>query len=311
MIVIIGSLKLKRKIMDSPINWYGGKGGKTQRPLLNRILDLIDSSEAKRFVDVFGGSGIVSINTNIEERVFNDKNLYLTQFFRILKDENLRNMFQEKITLTLYSEIEFKEARKRFTEQKPLRKESEQPSIDEIVDFYVATMQSRDATGSLNVNQTWKCKGENRRGMAMAVSSWLRNIDENLPDVVEKLRELEVTNQDVFDCLARWDNQKAIFYLDPTYDHNTRKSKKAYGNLELNEEEHKKIVEKLLVIKGQAIVSGYDSDIYNKLVDYGWNKEEVYLKTSTTVNGNNNGKRKEVLWYNIKNQNGEVSSNHS
>lgn len=294
---------MKRKITDSPINWYGGKGGNTQRKLLNRILELIDSSKAKRFVDVFGGSGIVSINTNIEERIFNDKNLYLTHFFRVLKDENLRNKFQEKITLTLYSEIAFNEAQKRFLEQKALREKLEQPNIDVdgIVDFYIATMQSREATGALDVKQTWRCKGKNRRGMAMAVSSWLKNIDENLPDVVEKLREIEVTNQDVFACLERWDCEETIFYLDPPYDINTREAKKAYGGFELSKEEHVKIVEKLLAIKGQAIVSGYDCDIYNKLVEYGWNKEEVKLKTSTTVNGNNNGNRKEIIWYKVKN----------
>ncbi|WP_195980146.1 DNA adenine methylase [Clostridium butyricum] len=292
---------MKRKIIDSPLNWYGGKGGDNQRKLLKRILDLIDSSKAERFVDVFGGSGIVSINTNIGERVFNDKNLYLTHFFRVLQDENLRNKFKEKITLTLYSEIEFNEAKKRLLEQKALREELEQPSIDKIVDFYVATMQSRNATGAMIFNQTWRCKGKNRRGMAMAVSSWLKNIDENLPDVLEKLREIEVTNQDVFDCLERWDGEKTTFYLDPPYELNTRKVKKAYGDFELSEEEHVKIVKKLLSIKGQAIVSGYDSDIYNKLVDYGWNKEEINLKTATTVKGNNNGNRKEIIWNNIKN----------
>lgn len=128
---------LERKITDSPINWYGGKGAKDQRKLLNRILDLIDSSKAKRFVDVFGGSGIVCINTNIEERIFNDKNLYLTHFFRVLQDEKLRKKFQEKITLTLYSEIEFNEAKKRFLEQKVLREDLKQSNIDidEIVVF--------------------------------------------------------------------------------------------------------------------------------------------------------------------------------
>lgn len=294
---------MRRKIIDSPINWYGGKGGNTQRKLLKRILDLIDSSKAERFVDVFGGSGIVSINTNIEERIFNDKNLYLTNFFRILKDENLRNKFQEKITLTLYSEIEFNESKKRFLEQKSLREELEQSNIDvdEIVDFYIATMQSREATGAMDIKQTWRCKGKNRRGMAMAVSSWLKNIDENLPDVVEKLREIEVTNQDVFACLERWDRKEVIFYLDPPYDINTREAKKAYGDFELSKEDHVKIVKKLLEIKGQAIVSGYDSDIYNKLVDHGWNKEEMDLKTSTTVEGDNNGNRKEIIWYKVKN----------
>ncbi|WP_026885570.1 hypothetical protein [Clostridium beijerinckii] len=46
----------------------------------------------------------------------------------------------------------------------------------------------------------------------MAVSSWLKNIDENLPDVVEKLREIEVINQYVLACLERWDTEKTTLF---------------------------------------------------------------------------------------------------
>lgn len=294
---------MKRKIKQPPINWYGGKGGNSQRQLLNRILDLINSSKAERFVDVFGGSGVVCFNTSIEERVFNDKNLLLTQFFRVLKDEDLRQEFQEKITLTLYSEREFIEAKERLVKATRLKDKTESLNIDKIVDFYIATMQSRNATGSTMLNQTWKCKGNIRRGMAMAVSSWLKNIDENLPNIVETLREIEVTNEDVFNCLVRWDDEKTIFYLDPPYLHSTRKVKKAYGEFELEIDEHENIVRKLLEIKGQAIISMYDSYIYNGLSDNGWKREEINIKTSSTIISDSklNTNKKEVIWYNIRN----------
>lgn len=294
---------MKRKIKQSPINWYGGKGGNSQRQLLNRILDLINSSKAERFVDVFGGSGIVCLNTSNKERVFNDKNSLLTQFFRVLKDEDLRQEFQKKITLTLYSETEFIEAKERLVKETRLKDEIESLNIDEIVDFYIATMQSRNATGAMMINQTWKCKGIIRRGMAMPVSSWLRNIDENLPNIVEELREIEVTNEDAFNCLKRWDDEKTIFYLDPPYMQSTRNAKKAYGEFELDIEQHENIVRKLLGIKGQAIISMYDSYIYNRLSDNGWKKEEMNIKTSSTIISDSklNTNKKEVIWYKIRN----------
>lgn len=294
---------MQRKIKQPPINWYGGKGGNSQRQLLNRILDLINSSKAERFVDVFGGSGVVCFNTSIKERVFNDKNSLLTQFFRILKDEDLRQEFQKKLTLTLYSEIEFIEAKERLAKETRLKDETESLNIDKVVDFYIVTMQSRNANGAMMLNQTWRCKGIIRRGMAMAVSSWLRNIDENLPNIVEDLREIEVTNEDVFNCLKRWDDEKTIFYLDPPYIQSTRKAKKAYGEFELEIDKHENIVRKLLEIKGQAIVSMYDSCIYNRLSDNGWKKEYKNVKTSSTIISDSklNTNKKEVIWYNIRN----------
>lgn len=291
---------VKQQIINSPINWYGGKGGSAQRKLLNKILKFINNSKAERFVDVFGGSGIVTINVNVSERIYNDKNSYLTNFFKILKNTALRNKLEEKLTLTPYSEIEYIESRDKLGEKKELNGEKSILDIDEVVSFYIATMQSREANGAINSKQTWKCKGKNRRGMSMAVSSWLRNIDENMPDVVERLREVEVTNQDVIECLNRWDGKKTIFYLDPPYEKNTRREKKAYGKFELSEDKHREIVEKLLMLEGQAIVSGYNNDIYNNLLQYGWKKEEFNLKTSTTIGSENNGRRKEVIWYNLR-----------
>lgn len=291
---------VKQQIINSPINWYGGKGGIVQRKLLNKLLKFINNSKAERFVDVFGGSGIVTINVNVSERIYNDKNSYLTNFFKILKNTALRNKLEEKLTLTPYSEIEYIESRDKLGEKKELNGEKSILDIDEVVSFYIATMQSREANGAINSKQTWKCKGKNRRGMSMAVSSWLRNIDENMPDVVERLREVEVTNQDVIECLNRWDGKKTIFYLDPPYEKNTRREKKAYGKFELSEDKHREIVEKLLMLEGQAIVSGYNNDIYNNLLQYGWKKEEFNLKTSTTIGSENNGQRKEVIWYNLR-----------
>ncbi len=77
---------MSEKIVSSPLNWYGGKGGSVQRKLLKEILRYINNSSQKKFVDVFGGSGIVSINTKKDLRVYNDINSNLFNFFNVLKE---------------------------------------------------------------------------------------------------------------------------------------------------------------------------------------------------------------------------------
>ena len=68
----IYGVKNMSKIIESAINWYGGKGGTGQRKLLADILKYIEKSECTKFVDVFGGSGIVCLNVAKDIRIYND-----------------------------------------------------------------------------------------------------------------------------------------------------------------------------------------------------------------------------------------------
>lgn len=279
---------MSEKIVSSPLNWYGGKGGSVQRKLLKKILNYINNSDQSTFIDVFGGSGIVSINTKKELRVYNDINSNLFNFFNVLKDYELRENLIEMLTLTLYGKETYKKAQNNLaTVENP---------VEKAYYFYIATMQSVDAVGSMNLKQSWSySKKLTRRGMAQAVSRWLKNIDENLPDSIELIRELQVTNDGAFDCINKWDNPDVIFYLDPPYIDESRVSKKVYES-EFTVEEHKKLVDVLTKIKGNAIISGYDNEIYNRLLQNGWNKELFELSTSTSP-CNDNPIRQEIIWY--------------
>lgn len=281
---------MKTNIIESPINWYGGKGGNIQRRLLKKILNYINESNQSIFVDVFGGSGIVSINVKKDLRIYNDINSNLVNFFNVLKNKELRDQLIEKLTLTLYSYEIYKKAQENISSSKDL--------VEKALNFYIATMQSRNSVGAMKINQSWRCsttKNGTRRGMAQAVSSWLKNIDENLPNSIERFRELQVTNEDVFSCIEKWDTKDTIFYLDPPYIQEIRVSKNVYNN-EFTLQEHKNLVNRLLNIKGAAILSGYDSRIYDKLLENGWNKENFNISTSTSLK-HINPKRNECLWF--------------
>ncbi len=51
----------------------------------------------------------------------------------------------------------------------------------------------------------------------------------------------------------------------------------------------------LIMIKGNAILSGYDSESYSKLLENGWNRKVFELSTSTSP-CEDNPVRKEVIW---------------
>jgi DNA adenine methylase len=73
-------------------------------------------------------------------------------------------------------------------------------------------------------------------------------------------------------------------------------------NYELTDNEHKELVGILLNIKGKAILSGYDNEIYNELIDNGWEKFNLgeFSERSTKTNMTKKQKRQEFLWVNFK-----------
>lgn len=275
------------KIIESAINWYGGKGGTGQRKLLMDILNYIQKSECTKFVDVFGGSGIVCLNALKEIRIYNDIDEELANLFEVIKDKNLSAEFIKQLTLTPYSEKYYKESKEKL--------KYETNKVERALFFYVLTMQSRNATGAQKDNETWSVsRNKSRRGMAQAVSRYLHNIDENLPDIIEIVREWQITNDNCFRCLERWDDKETIFYLDPPYVKETRIAKKVYKN-EFSHDQQSLLVQKLLSLKGDAVISGYDNDIYAELTKVGWFKIKYQIKTATSGE-KENPTRDEVLW---------------
>ncbi len=78
----------------------------------------------------------------------------------------MREDLISKLTLTLYGKETYKKAQENLITVKD--------PVEKAYCFYIATMQSVDAVGSMNLKQSWSySKKVARRGMAQAVSRWL------------------------------------------------------------------------------------------------------------------------------------------
>ena len=63
--------------------------------------------------------------------------------------------------------------------------------------------------------------------------------------------------------------------------------------------EHERLVDVLMNIKGKAVLSGYDHEIYNRLVNDGWNKVLLGEFDKKSMNHNAETKKgKEFVWIN-------------
>lgn len=267
----------------SPINWYGGK-----YYMKNKICDIIKDADAKLMVDVFGGSGIIALNCSNEIIVYNDIHEGLYLLFKILRDENTRQLLIDKIQLTPYSRKEFWDCKLTWKDEKN--------EIEKARKFYTVTMQS---IGSSGIN--WSAQKKSvRRGMSLSVSRWLGNVDKNLVEVIEKLREIQIENLDAIALIKKYDSIDAVFYLDPPYIKSTRKATDIY-QYEMSDEQHKILVNTLLTLKGKAILSGYEHEIYEILEESGWHKIFLgeYSKGFQSLAEEPLEKGREFLWINF------------
>lgn len=272
------------KEYKSPINWYGGK-----YYMADNIIALFP--EHNVYCEVFGGAGhILFAKSPSKVEVYNDLNSDLTTFFSVLRDKSKSERLHLQLELTPYSREEFYDC------SRNLHNEADD-EIERVRKWYTSLMQS--FSGKFG---SWcHTKSTSRRGMPMPVSRWLGNIDDNMPKAVERLQTVQIESLDYEKLIDKYDSENTLFYLDPPYIHDTRTAKNVY-EYEMTNEQHKKLVDILLKIKGKAILSGYDNEIYNALTENGWNKVLLgkYNKSCMKAENGKKGKGEEFVWVNYQ-----------
>lgn len=273
---------MKMKISSPPINYFGAK-----YYMAEDIIRIFPSH--KVFVEVFGGSGQVLFRkprSPIE--VYNDIDGDLVSFFSILRDKEKFQELHKRLQLTPYSRKEFKLCAECW--------KLEKDEIERARKWYVALMQSYSKTmGSKGWSHS---KTISRRGMSQCTSQWLGKVDDDLPNAVERLRDVQIENLDYKELIEKYDSKDALFYLDPPYSSLDRTMSFKY-NFEMTSEEHIKMAEILLKITGKAVLSGYDNSLYNNLIKNGWKK--IFLGNFSKRSSSHAVKKdigQEYLWIN-------------
>ena len=127
------------------------------------------------------------------------------------------------------------------------------------------------------------------RNSAYAVKHW-NQIPELLIECAARLKEVQVEHRPAIDVIRRFNHPNVCIYADPPYLLSTRHGKQY--RCEMTEEDHIELIDALVKHTGPVILSGYDSELYNRLLA-GWHKEEHACKNQLAQ------KTKEVLWMNF------------
>lgn len=230
----------------------------------------------------FGGSGVVLVNkerSGIE--TYNDLNEELINVFRVLRDHT--EEFVHKIKWSAWSDLELQ-----------LATEPADDPIERARRFFVRlwfSMYPFDEKLSFRRQKVFTRDENGRAAMRVGSKSWM-NLD-HIWEWAERFRGVQIECMDAVEFIQLYDNDRALFYVDPPYVKETR-IRKSHYEFEYTEADHVKLAEALNAAEGMVVLSGYHSDLYDRLYTArGWSR-----KTKEAMIDGGTGKRIESLYLN-------------
>lgn len=211
----------------------------------------------RTYVEPFGGgASLLFAKEPSPVEVYNDLDTGLVHFFRVLADPALVPHLFWRCCHTPYSRTIFDDFRATW-------KTTDDP-VERAYRWFVVARWSFSGSFAASFSTVVTAS---RRGMAETASKWLSVLD-SFGALHERIMRVQIECQDWRVILDRYDTPETLFYLDPPYVADTRKSG-SYAH-ELTAEDHAELVQQLLALKGMAMLSGYQSPVYEPLVQAGW-----------------------------------------
>jgi DNA adenine methylase len=254
------------------LKWPG-----TKWSIANKIIDLMP--EHKMYLEPFFGSGAIFFSKKpCNTEILNDLDGEIVNLFKCIRDnpEELANM----VYFTPYSREEYKQSYGRSG-----------TDIERARQFIVRANMAR--AGMQYYSSGWRHAGPvlGERCKQRVTGDWNR-IPERILEAAKRLKDAEIENTAAIKLIEKYNTKECLIYADPPYLLSTRRQR--YYNVEMTEDtEHIELINVLKNHSGPVLLSGYNSELYNDLLD-DWHKVEI--KTLAEQ-----GKeRTEVIWTNYE-----------
>ena len=243
-------------MMKPPIVYYGGK-----IRIAPWIVDVMKSRYAfQRYVEPYGGgAAVLFAKPQSQCEVYNDVYSDVVNLYKVLRDQCLYEQLIRFVECTPYSREVYNDSCRTLDDQT-------KSDVERAWAFFVCARQSFSSI----IGGGWSTPSECSHTVA-SVSYW-RAID-RLPEIHERLKNVHIENLDAIECVKRYSNERSLIYCDPPYFSETRVAPKTYKH-EYTDKQHEQLVETLLSVPGSKILSGYQSPVYQPLLDAGWTLEK-------------------------------------
>lgn len=259
--------------------------------MIDELLSLVPPH--RTFADHTAGglSLLLAMDPEGRSEVVNDIDMRLVNFWRVLQDSDCFEKFQRQVQCVPFSQPHFRFA-KGFYDQGPIEN-AMSSAVFQAVEYFILIRQSmggsRKSFAPISTSRT-------RGGMNEQASAWLNAVD-GLRQVHERLRRVVILNTDLHESIDVTDNPEAAHYIDVPYMADTRVSKDLYRH-EFSDDDHRRLLERLLTVKGKFLLCGYPSPLYADYARRGnWNVH-TFEKANSASKKKIKPKMQECVWTN-------------
>jgi len=227
------------------------------------------------YVEPFGGGASVLLQKYPSKvEVYNDTAGAVVNFFRVLRDKP-EDLLQS-LRLTPFAADEYAACR-----------EQNGSSLERARRFFVRSWGGYNGITGSGRNRGW------RRTPERDVAGQFASSAEALKETAARLRMVAIDNLDYSEVLKRYDSAQTTFYVDPPYWLDARRSTEpsnGYGEHDLCDQDHERLLVRLLGLEGAVVLSGYDNELYRRKLG-SWITHKIRSKTQ-------GGSATEILWVN-------------
>ena len=241
--------------------------------------------EHKIYVEPFGGAASVLLQKpRSYMEIYNDLDRSVVNVFRVMQNPESASQLKRLLEFTPFAHEEFLLG---YEETDNLIERARRTIIRSFMGWSTDSATRDKKTG---FRSDFRLFGRN-------ASIDFLNYTDAIGFFVERLRGVIIENEPALDLIDKTDSTKTLFYVDPPYMYHTRqaKCKGAYRH-EMANEQHGELLKILTRLKGNVILSGYESELYNDIL-VGWEKHKIISKGQ----GQNGNKfHTEVLWLSFR-----------
>lgn len=264
-------------IFDAPILRYQGSKYRIAQWIISHF------PPHKVYCEPCGGNASVLLNKKpaITE-IYNDINSNVVLYFKMLRDKVKNEMLCRQIELTPWA-----------------RQEYEASLIDCEDDDDLEKCRKLFIRANMSIGCGCEGRGKgfhtiiDKKTYTCANLAKIRNLTPVYRLLPERLQNVIIENRDAIEIIKMYDRKEALFYLDPPYLKFLWKAKKGiYSNIP-DDDWHIELLETLKNIKGMAVISGYDNELYNSALK-GWKTDQRQTINQTS------DKRTEKVWISPK-----------
>jgi len=248
--------------MKPPFRYYGGKVFQAEW-----ICDIFRQYVFDTYVEPFGGSGAVLFaKPPSPVEIYSDIHTELVNVYRVLRNPDTLNDFITFVEYSPYSREIIQVSRSALQADVPLT------DVERAAHFFITLRQNFNG-----IPRGWSSIGKIGRQQSYPY----RHAIDRLPEVHTRLRNVQIENIDAIECIKKYASNTSLIYCDPPYVIDTRTSPNFYVH-EISDEYHHELVSTLLTVPGHKTLSGYESPIYQPLLDAGWTclKNEFVCRAS-------------------------------